>query len=489
MKLKTFIVLAVFCTCTFPKHALATKITEFSVAGISEDDENEFDESLIKVRLRKLNSSIDIRYTPEVKKFLQTYIRSYRGTSETLLGKATMYFQYFDAALQKYNLPTELKMISVIESSLNPNAISPAGAIGLWQFMPATARDMGLSFNSVVDERRDPNKSADAAARYLARLYSIFNDWNLTLAAYNCGPNRVLNAIDAAGGEKDFWSIRKYLPRETQNYVPKFIAINYIFNYYTKHKLKPSFPELDLQITDLTSLYSKVDLRALSRRLGIPYDVMKVLNPMYRQGYIPASDNPMNIILPVRYMNNFKNTQPRSDVKDNGLNETMVFVSEDADSDYVELIYTVNNGDKLESIAANARVSTQLIRLWNGLAGNSIREGQTLKLYIFKNQTVDLSMKKAVVQPLSEQFVQVRSMMEDGNYITVSLSSVNNEETGAEAPDYVMHRLGDKESIADIAEQYPDVTIESIIELNGITKDNIPMPGDMLKVKLRSKTK
>lgn len=223
MKLKTLIVLAVFCICTFPKHALAHENTLKSETKVLEDDKVEFDESVIKVRLKKLNSSLDIRYTPEVEKFLKVYIKSYRGTSEQLLGRATMYFQYFDEALLKYNLPLELKMISVIESSLNPNAVSPAGAIGLWQFMPGTAKLMGLDFNRVVDERRDPKKSADAAARYFVKLYSIFNDWNLALAAYNCGPNRVLSAIDAAGGEKDFWAIRKYLPRETQNYIPKLI--------------------------------------------------------------------------------------------------------------------------------------------------------------------------------------------------------------------------------------------------------------------------
>lgn len=487
MKLKTFIVLAVFCICTLPKYALSTNPSVTSVTIAAEDDENEFDESLIKVRLRKLNSSLDIRYTPEVKKFLQTYIKSYRRTSETLLGKATMYFPYFDQVLQKYNLPAELKMISVIESSLNPNAISPAGAIGLWQFMPATAKDMGLNFNSVVDERRDPTKSAEAACKYLAKLNNMFGDWGLALAAYNCGPNRVLNAINQAGGAKDFWSIRKYLPRETQNYVPKFIAVNYIFNYYSKHQLKPSFPELDLQITDITSLYTKVDLRSLATRLGVTYEVMKVLNPMYRQGYIPASESAMNIILPMRYMGNFKNHQARPDSKSNPLNQTNMLFQGKEDSDYVELIYTVGKLEKLEDIAINANVSLQLIRFWNGLSNNLIKEGQSLKLYAFKNQHIDLGQKQTIVQPLSEQFVEVKSMMEDGNFISISISGI--EEEKEQAPEYVLHRLGEKESIADIVNQFDNVTVESIIELNNISKDNMPVPGDMIKVKLKNKSK
>lgn len=480
MKLLLFIVLAVFCICTSPETAHATLKTASTETSIPEAEGDEFDESLIKIRLRKLNSAIDIRYTPEVKKFLQSYVKSYRTMSEQLLGRATIYFPYFDQALEKYNLPAELKMISVIESSLNPNAISPAGAIGLWQFMPGTARGMGLSFNSVVDERRDPNKSADAAARYLAKLYSQFGDWGLALAAYNCGPNRVLNALKQAGGENDFWSIRKYLPRETQNYVPKFIAVNYIFNYYSKHNLKPAFPELDLQMTEITSLFSKVDLRQLSTRLGVPYEVMRALNPMYRQGYIPASDNAMNIFLPMRSMHNFRNTQPRLDL--NSGTETILINRNEGD--YFEMIYTVAKGERLEDIAANTKISNLLIRFWNDMNSNILKEGQTLKLYTFKNQQMGLMPKQAIMQPLQEQFVQVKSMMEDGNYINITLSEPGEE---ADVNEYIYHRLGEKESIADIADQYNDVTIEGIIELNDFTRDNVPMPGDLIRVKLKGK--
>lgn len=484
MKIKTFIVLAIFCICTLPKHVFSINYTETKLERVAED-ENEFDESQIKIRLRKLNSSLDIRYTPEVKKFLQSYIKSYRNTSEQLLGRATMYFQYFDQALQKYNLPSELKMISVLESSLNPNAISPAGAIGLWQFMPATAKDMGLDFNRVVDERRDPDKSADAAARYFLKLYSIFEDWNLTLAAYNCGPNRVQNAIDAAGGVKDFWAIRKYLPKETQNYIPKFIAINYLFNYYNVHKLKPSFPELDLQITDLTSLYDKVDLKALSSKLGVSYDVMKVLNPMYRQGYIPASNNPMNIILPMRYMNSFKSSIPRPDSKMLSVNESPLPSMSVGGNDYYEMTYIAGPGENLERIAGRLGINSHLIRMWNGMTMNTIKEGQTLKLYILRNKQLDNSFAKAELHPLTEQFVQVRTMMEDENFISLSHLDYTNDElvSTASSDQFVYHRLDERESIADLVSQYTGTTIQSILELNGFNRDNLPKPGDLIKVK------
>jgi membrane-bound lytic murein transglycosylase D len=485
MKLKTLIVLAVFCICTFPKHALAHENSLKSETKVLEDDKVEFDESVIKVRLKKLNSSLDIRYTPEVEKFLKVYIKSYRGTSEQLLGRATMYFQYFDEALLKYNLPLELKMISVIESSLNPNAVSPAGAIGLWQFMPGTAKLMGLDFNRVVDERRDPKKSADAAARYFVKLYSIFNDWNLALAAYNCGPNRVLSAIDAAGGEKDFWAIRKYLPRETQNYIPKLIAISYVFNYYTKHQLKPTFPELDLQITDMTSLYNKVNLKDLSNKLGVPYDVMRVLNPMYRQGVIPASDNAMNIILPTRYMNNFKNSLPRPDAKIFNNSEEVTLNTALNETSYAEMYYTVAKGESLQSIADKTSIPINLLKLWNGLSSFSVNEGQIIKLYILSNMPAVASMPVAALHPLTEQFVKVESMMEDGDFIIASLASLNNEDTTHVITnnEFIYHRLSSKESITDVANQYTGVTVQSIIELNGISKNKMPKPGDLIKIK------
>lgn len=488
MKLKTFIVLAVLCICTYPKHTHASVTSVNAINKSAEEDKFEFDESVIKVRLKKLNSSLDIRYTPEVEKFLKIYIKSYRNTSEQLLGKATMYFQYFDEVLNKYDLPAELKMISVIESSLNPNAVSPAGAIGLWQFMPGTARFMGLNFNRVVDERRDPQKSAEAAAKYFLKLYSIFNDWNLALAAYNCGPNRVQNAIDASGGERDFWAIRKYLPRETQNYIPKLIAISYVFNYYNKHKLKPSFPELDLQMTDITSLYNKINLRDLSEKLGISYDMMKVLNPMYRQGIIPASESAMNIILPARYMNSFKNYLPHPDI--NLLNvagQTNTLPASLDAGEYVEINYTVSKGENLQQIAQKTNIPINLLKLWNGLSNFTVNEGQVINLYILRNNNVFVNVSKEQLHPLTEQFVRVESMVEDGDFIVASLKSLNNDDDSIynlTSPEYIYHRLDSKESIADVARQYNDVTLQSIIKLNNFSKDNMPKPGDMIKVKL-----
>lgn len=227
-----------------------------------------------------------------------------------------------------------------------------------------------------------------------------------------------------------------------------------------------------------------MDLRALSNRLNVPYEVMKALNPMYRQGYIPASENAMNIILPLRSMNNFRNTQPALDKSSHPLNEMILTSNPSDDSEYVELVYTVSKGERLEDIAVNARVSNSLIKFWNGMSNNSIKEGQTLKLYAFKNQQVGLLTKQTVVQPLSEQFVQVKSMMEDGNFINTSLANVSDDE---EVVEYIMHRLGEKESIADVADQYNDVTIENIIDYNKITKDNLPMPGDMIRVKIKAK--
>lgn len=491
MRIISFVVLTVFCFCALPKPSVNANSHIDLVTPA--DESVEFDESVIKVRLRKLNSALDIRYTPEVEKFLKAYVKSYRSSSERLLGRSTIYFHYFDMALQKYNLPAELKILSVIESSLNPNAVSPAGAVGLWQFMPATAKSMGLDFNSVIDERRDPTKSAEAAARYLSMLYKQFDDWGLALAAYNCGPSRVQRAINAAGGQKDFWAIRKYLPRETQNYVPKFIAVNYVFNYYSKHQLSPSLPELDLQITDMASLYNKVNLRDVASRFHVDYEVVQALNPMYRQGYIPASNDPMYVILPMRAMAAFKSTLPKLDQPTAFVSTTPILIADERDmglteesaptSLYREMTYVVKKGDDINIISGKFNIASYLLRFWNNIVNTSLREGQEIILYIYQGQTYAGVKESKVIQPIKNKFVGVSSLMEDANFITSPLSNMSNPQPVR----FVMHRLGEKESLADIATQYEDVTVDDLIDLNNFNPDNPPVPGMMIKVKVDDK--
>ncbi len=244
----------------------------------------------IENRLYSLNSSIDVRYNSEVKRLIKRYTGSQARTCEALLGRSSIYFQTFENILREKGLPLDIKYLSVIESGLRPTATSGSGAAGLWQFMRPTGRMMGLKISRTIDERRDVEKSTAAAADYLLLLYNRFDDWTLAIAAYNCGPGNLRKAIRKSGGKKTFWEIEKYLPRETRKYVPKFIAISYVMNYYYAHDLVPDIPNELLINTSTAKVYESLNLISLSKELNIDFKVMKTLNPSYIRNYIPKSE-------------------------------------------------------------------------------------------------------------------------------------------------------------------------------------------------------
>lgn len=473
MKLNSFIagVILFFIAFTSTTGASTNPVSVNSTNNVASDDNsNEFNEQIIKLRLRKLNSPIDIRYTDEVKSFLTNYIKQYRNQSCNLLGRSTIYFPYFDAALKDNGLSGDFKIISAIESSLNPNAVSPAGAVGFWQFMPGTAKTMGLNFNRIIDERRDAYKSADAAARYLKELYSLFNDWTLTLAAYNCGPRRVQNAIDAAGGIKDFWAIRKYLPRETQNYVPKFIAMSYLFTYFGQHSLEPDLPELDLQITQLVNSNGEINLRTLSKKFDVPYEVTKALNPAYRQGYIPASGSDMYVILPTRIIPEFKDM-----LRNRYLNEGNTIYSTNKlikntnnSSDYYVYKYTIKKGENLNDLSDRFNISEYVLRLWNNLGNSTLKAGQTIKLYVHDNLS-EINMDGLELDHIKTKFHSVNSMMEDGMTLNVpDLDLVQSSPT-----EFITHKVQEGETLRSIIHFYGEQYKEDILKLNYLPNDSI----------------
>jgi membrane-bound lytic murein transglycosylase D len=214
-----------------------------------------------------------------------------------MLGASNFYTPLFEEALEMYQLPLELKYLPVIESALNPNAVSRVGATGLWQFMITTGRQYGLKVNSLVDERRDPVKASYAAAQYLRDLYKIFGDWNLVIAAYNCGPSNINKAIHRANGEKDYWRIYPYLPKETRGYVPAFIAANYIMTYYSQHNICPMTTRLPAK-SDTVMVNREMHLEQVAAVVGINIDLLRSLNPMYRRDVVPGNTEPMPLRLP-----------------------------------------------------------------------------------------------------------------------------------------------------------------------------------------------
>jgi membrane-bound lytic murein transglycosylase D len=257
----------------------------------------------IEDRILSLDCSIEIRYSSEVKKRINQYVIRQRKMSEVLIGRSKIYFPTFEQILKEKGLPTDLKYLSVVESGLKPAATSRSGAAGLWQFMRPTGKMMGLKISRNVDERRDVVKSTKAAADYLLKLYNQFDDWTLAIAAYNCGPGNMRKAIRKSGGKKSFWEVMKYLPRETREYVPKFIAMTYVMNYYYEHDLTPSTPNQDLINTSTAKVYESLNLNTLSKELDIELATMRTLNPSFIRNYIPKTeDGKYNLVLPTPEM-------------------------------------------------------------------------------------------------------------------------------------------------------------------------------------------
>jgi len=258
----------------------------------------------IRMRLRNIASCVIPRYTDVVKGYIRTYTIKKRDKTERMLGKTVMYFPIFQKYAKEYDLPDALKYLSVTESALDPIAISSAKAVGLWQFMKLTGEEYGLRIDATVDERRDPHLSTDAAMRYLQRQYKRFGNWPLAIAAYNSGGGNVSRAV-RRGRSKNFWKIRKYLPKETRNYVPAYIAAAYLLQNYEQHNLNPIYPEMDLQLTDVVKIYDNLDFNQISAMTGLSITTIRALNPSYKRDFIPANIKGNFLILPKRVVNDF----------------------------------------------------------------------------------------------------------------------------------------------------------------------------------------
>ena len=333
-------------------------------------------------RIKDMNAFFQLPYNEIVRNYIILYSEKMKGGRiEKILGMCNYYMPIFEETMDRYDIPEELKVMSIIESSLNPVAVSRAGARGLWQFMYSTAKIYGLEINSFVDERLDPFKAADAAARYLRDSYMIFGDWNLAIASYNCGPGNVNKAIRRSGGHKDFWEIWPYLPRETRSYVPAFVGALYTLNYYKEHGIRPDTIEMPTQV-DTFKVNKMLHFKQINEVLGVPVDVIKTLNPQYKHEIIPGNEKEYILRLPAAYTNGFIEHQDtlfrhRADSLFNPL--TIKKIKEGGDGELI--IYKVKNGDYLGRIASRYGCSVNQIKKWNGLKSNNIRVGQKLRIY------------------------------------------------------------------------------------------------------------
>lgn len=353
----------------------------------------QYDDSTFIDRLQRIPAVIEMPYNPIVRKFIDLYTERLRSQVSYMLSVSNFYIPIFETALDSYNLPLELKYLPIIESALNPIAVSRAGACGLWQFMINTSKLYGLETNSLIDERKDPVKSTWAAARYLKDLYEIYKDWNLTIAAYNCGPGNVNKAIRRAGGETDYWKIYSHLPKETQGYVPAFIAANYVMHYYCDHNIcamETSIPES----TDTIQVNQKLHFKQIEELCGTNMEELKSLNPQYNTNVIPGDIKPYTLRLPLDQISSFIEKQDtiynhRSD--ELFQRRTQVAVTPQVKAApkrkspataQGKLVYhKIRSGETLSTIAQKHKVTVRQLRQWNNIRGNKIIAGKSLKIY------------------------------------------------------------------------------------------------------------
>ncbi len=420
-------------------------------------------DSIYEARIADLNalSPMDLDYNPVVRSFIDLYSKKRREQVSRMLGLAHYYFPMFEQALDKYNMPLELKYLAVVESALNPKARSWVGAAGLWQFMYSTGKLNGLTVNSYIDERNDPIKSTEAACKYLTKLYDIFGDWNLALAAYNSGPGNVNKAIRRSGGQTNYWAIRPFLPRETAGYVPAFIAVNYIMNFHEDHLIFPSEVKPSYFSTDTVVVKEKVSFEQLSELIDMTEEELEFLNPAYRYKVIPKiSGKQYHLILPSDKIGLFIANED-SIYK---IAETHFAQNKKAAPALVKmndrLRHKVRRGEVLGTIAEKYGVSVSSIRRWNGLRGNTIRVGQRLTIYprrLPKTTVASSSTKSSSSKPAAAK-----------------VSTPKGE--------YETYRVRNGETFYSIAKKYPGVSAQNIMSWNGIRNARSLKPGMTLKI-------
>jgi membrane-bound lytic murein transglycosylase D len=349
--------------------------------GFETEDIPYYEDSIVMMRLEDLNSTtpFDLIYNTQVQRFIDFYAYRRRASVERMLGLGRLYFPLFEQMLDKYNLPVELKYLAIVESALNPVAISRAGAVGLWQFMPATGKIYGLNPGAAVDDRRDPFKATDAACRHFIDLYNRFGDWNLVLAAYNAGSGGVARAMKKAGGVNDYWKVQPYLPKETQNYVPAFIAVCYVMTHHKEYNLFPVTPPFDFYELDTVHVTGYLTLDYLAGKMNIDRENLGYLNPALKNGAIYASpDNPWVLSLP-RSMMGFFVANAATFYEEMGNRETKPEPSK-ASGVSSGRVHVVKKGESLGVIAGKYKVSVNALKAKNNLKSNTIHPGQ--KLYI-----------------------------------------------------------------------------------------------------------
>jgi membrane-bound lytic murein transglycosylase D len=446
-----------------------TKAEEFC-----HDDEANvyFTDEVIRERLDKLPHIIPMTYNKMVRDCINLYTERRRGLVRYMLGMADFYFPIMEQILAEQDLPLELKYLAVVESALNPMALSKYGASGLWQFMLPTGKIYGLQINSLIDERRDPVKATYAACRYFKDMYAVYGDWHLVLASYNCGPGNVNKAIRRSGGKTDFWKIFPYLPRETRSYVPLFIAAAYIMNHYCDHNLCPVQTLLPLA-TDTVMINRMLHLEQVSDLLEMDIVQLRALNPQYLRDIVPGHVAPSALKLSVQQTYAFvdkEDTLFTHRIEELLGNRPAYEKGQPQPPTREQITHITASGETLYTIANRYGVTAKDIRKWNGLGSNRVARGKKLRIYVDNGGVAFAS------TPAPQPAASAPSS-------SAAVSSSTPPASAAVQPkgEATTYKVKSGDSLYSISRKYPGVTIADLQKANNLTSSNI-RPGQVLKI-------
>jgi len=442
----------------FEKNSIKTIAPRTAKYKYSPDSIPQFDDMVYESRLAKLDaiSPFDLQYNPVVKGYIDLYTVRRRELVQRMLGLTMLYFPLFEEKLDKYGLPLEFKHLAIVESAMNPNAKSHAGAMGLWQFMYPTGKMYNLNVNSYVDDRCDIYKATEAACQHFKDLYELFGDWQLVLAAYNSGSGNVSKAIRRSGGKTTYWEIRPFLPKETQGYVPAFIAVNYVMNYATEHNLYAYTPKKTFYELDTVAIKQQVSFSQISAVLDVPIEEIQFLNPTYKKNVIPYTGKELyKLCLPASKIGSFINNELAiyNYLKKDTIESRKILASQE-----VKKTHTVVKGEHLNTIAKRYGCTAYDIKTWNNMKSTAVRPGQKLTVYVSKKTSAS-----ALVALKAKPEVNTVTVATEGNI------------------KYKYHTIQKGDTLWTIA-QSNGISIEQLKKLNNFGKKYMLMPGKKIKV-------